>query len=748
MPAHGDWRYEIDLHPAQWRFPAGRSWIAGWLYAGPERAAADIRAWVDDRPFLGLCGLPRPEIERRLLGRDGPPHAGFSFLLEPHRGARWLRLDACDQEGRWEEIHRQEIAAAPDAVPAPAAPPLGSAISDLLIVLLRARRTDPSTPWSQLAGEVLAAHRAAPLNALPNPPFYGALEEPTQTGRTRYGRLPVTGWLAHRERTIVRLTAFADPLQPVPLLYGLPRHDVSGRFGGLRNAGLAQFTGQVDLPAALPQPIGLKIFAELDDGRRELVFHQRFRPQAVAGAEPALPARSLATFLRAAGALHAAARRQHLPGGGWSARITALRNAWHTYRMNAPMRRPATVPRVESRFPAQARHPLEVILVSHNLNLEGAPLFGCEYALHLAALPGWRVRAAAAQDGPVRRRFEAAGIPVEILPVAPLVTARTPLEFDRALAVLARSLDWTRADLIVANTMVAFWAVHLARHLRKPALLYVHETAPVSRFFGPQLAPALIGRVEEAFGLASRVGFIAAATLAVHARLERRGNFRLLPSWIDTTGIDRFAATHDRLALRRQHGLSADATIFANVGSVCERKGQHVFVRAIERFERDLAGAGQALPPRQYLMVGARVGDYLDSLCQEITLRRLTNIILIEETPEPNDFYAASDIFVCSSFEESFPRVLMEAAAFRLPIVSTNVDGVAEMLSADDAWLVPPGDAALLAAAMRAAWDAHLAGDRSRAECAARVVTGKFRAERNLPLHAALAADAADHGRR
>ena len=100
---------------------------------------------------------------------------------------------------------------------------------------------------------------------------------------------------------------------------------------------------------------------------------------------------------------------------------------------------------------------------------------------------------------------------------------------------------------------------------------------------------------------------------------------------------------------------------------------------------------------------------------------------------------------MCSSFEESFPRVLMEAAAFRLPIVSTNVDGVTELLGADDAWLVPPGDAALLAAAMRAALDAHLAGDSSRAERAARVVAGKFSAERNLPLHAALAVEAADH---
>ncbi len=743
MPDHGDWQFEIDIHPEQWRFSAGRSWIAGWLHSRSGRAAADVRAWIDDRPFLGLCGLPRPEIERRFLGREGPPHAGFSFLLEPHRNARLLRVDVCDQSGRWEEIHRQEITVAPETAEATATPPLGEEISDLLISLLRAKHSRPDASWSRLAGEIVAAHRAVPLNTLPNPPFHGALEEPAATGRVKYGRLTVTGWLAHRERTITRLTAFTDPLQPVPLLHGLPRRDVSGLFAGLRNAGHSQFTGHVDVPSGLPQPVSLRIFAELDDGHRELVFNQRFRPQIVTGAEPSLPRFSKATFLRAAGALHAAVRQQHLQPRSWRDLLSALRTVWDTYRAEAAPRRSAAPRRYTAPVPEPARHPLKVILLSHNLNLEGAPLFAYEYARHLAAQAGWQVRVVSPQDGPLRQKFEEAGLPVEIVEVQPLLAARTLAEFDRALAALAARLDWSQADLIVANTMVAFWAVHVARRLRKPSLLYIHESAAVRRFFAPLLAPALLRRVEEAFGQASRVVFIAAATQAVHARLERRGNFQYLPSWIDVARIEQFVAAHDRQALRRQHGLAADAVIIANIGSVCERKGQHVFIQAIDLLQRELAGRGPAPPPRQFLMVGARAGAYLDALRHEIALRGLTNAILIDETPAPYDFYRLSDIFVCSSFEESFPRVLMEAAAFGLPIVSTNVNGVTEMLGPDDAWLVPPGDAGLLAGAMRAALEAHLAGDRTRAERARRLVTEGFNAARTLSLHAALAAETA-----
>jgi glycosyltransferase involved in cell wall biosynthesis len=739
MADQGDWHFAIDIHPDQWCFPAGRSWIAGWLQSRSGRAVADVRAWIDDRPFLGLCGLPRPEIERQQLGRDGPPHLGFSFLLEPHVGARWLRVEACDQSGQWEEVHRREIKVAPEAAPLPAAAPLGKEISALLILLLRARQANPGAPWSKLAGETLAAHRAEPLNTLPNPPFYGALEEPTSTGRTKYGRLTVTGWLAHRERTITRLTAFTDPLQPVPLLYGLPRRDVSGLFAGLKDAEHAQFTGQVDVPFGLPQPISLRIFAELDDGHRELVFNHRFRPQVVAGTEPSLPPLSPATFLRAMGALQAAARRQQVRLRSWITLTATLRGAWAAYRAGALVRQPRHFRRFVATLAALPRRPLHVVLVSHNLNLEGAPLFASEYACHLVAQPGWRVRVVSPQDGPLRQIYENAGIPVDIVDPRPLLSARTPRKFAAEVAAFAAAQDWSQADLVVANTMVAFWAVHVAHRLRKPSLLYIHESATVRRVFEAML----VGPVEKAFGLADRVVFIAASTLTVHARLERNDNFVLVPSWIDVAALQRFAATHDRRELRHQHGWRDDEVVIANIGTVCERKGQHVFLRAIALLQQTLATRGQTRPALRFLMVGARPDPYLDALQQETALRGLDGVEFVPETAFPQIYYHLSDIFVCSSFEESFPRVLMEAAAFSLPIVSTDVNGVAELFGPDDAWLVPSGDATRLAGAMREAVGAHLAGNRTRAERAHAIVAQRYDAARTLPLHAALAAETA-----
>ncbi|MFT3830933.1 MAG: glycosyltransferase family 4 protein [Opitutaceae bacterium] len=758
-----DWQHALEIHPADWRFPAGKSWIAGWLVSRSGRAPADVRAWIDERPFLGLCALPRPDVQQAVAGRADAPAAGFSFLLEPHRGARHLCLEVCDLSGEWEAFTVLPITVADDAPPAPAEPAPNFAA--LLRELLQSHRRNPAAPLAWLAAAVVAEHRAQPLDTEPNPPFWGKLEEPAATGRLKYGRLTVTGWLAHQERAVTALTAVLDPQSPIPLLHGQPRREVSGVFAELRGTENSQFLGNVDLPAGLPLPAALRIFATLDNGHTELVFTRRFRPTIVAGAEPPLPTFSPTLFLRCALALRRAAAAQGLPTSGF---LAAARSAWRTYRDDAPRsighRTPASrLSPLASRLPSSSR-PLRFLLATHNLNLEGAPLFLFEYGRYLAAQPGFTVRLVSPVDGPLRERFVAAGISVQIADLKPALTAGSAEKFRAALARLAEPVgratppgephpprltgdgspypqtsSATRYDIVVANTMVAFWGVHLARKLGVPSLMYVHESSPVRRFFAPLLSPALIPEVEVAFGLADRVAFIAAASMPVHARHERHGNFLYTPSWIDVARLEAYRAAHPRAALRARLGLPADALVVANIGSVCERKGQHIYVRAIELLEREFARAAIALPPRRYLMVGGREGIYLDSLRHDIALRHLDNVEIVPEVDDPFAYYGAADVFVCSSFEEAFPRVLLEAAIFELPIATTDVNGVPEMLASADAWLCPPGDPARLAAAMRGAIESLLANDRTRTARAKSAVLSRFDARTNLPQHLALA---------
>jgi len=734
------WKHALEIFPTGWTFPAGPAWIAGWILDAEGRAPADLRAWVDRRPLLGLHGLPRPEIEQRERGRSGAPFAGFSFLLHPHRGATLLRLEARDAAGEWTEFFRTAITVDPGAPTAPGRAPLANDLARPLLTLLKLQAATPNAALATLAHETLARQLAEPLESLPNPPFHGALEEPTTTGRLRYGRLSVSGWLAHRTARIVRLTALVDAEQEFTLLHGLPREGIDAVFADLPGRETSQFLGHVELPAHIATPALLRIFAELDDGTRHLVFARRFEPRVIAGAETALGTLSRSAFARAAWALRRAAEELRLPRAPWRAQVAALREAWAAYAAEAPP--PRVRAATASPLPPPTGGPVRALVVTHNLNFEGAPWFIFELARHLASQPGCTVEVVSPSEGPLRRAFEQAGLRVHVLDVAAALAARDSTTFRTELARAGAALDWSSYDVVIANTMVAFWAVHLAAAAHRPALLYVHESTPIRRFFEPLVAPALFPEIESAFRRATRVVYTAESTRRVHAHLDT-GNATLLPSWIDVARIDAFVAAHaDRAALRRKHGLDPDATLLVNIGSLCERKGQHVYVRAAARLRDELR---TTYPGRriQFVMVGSRPGPYLEALRQEARAGGLDDVLFLGETGEVFDFYRLADLFVCTSFEESFPRVLLESAAFRLPIVSTDVNGIAEMLQPDEAFLVPPGDRDRLADAIRAALAAHFAGDTSRAERAHAGIIARYGEQNAFPPHVALARAAA-----
>ena len=74
----------------------------------------------------------------------------------------------------------------------------------------------------------------------------------------------------------------------------------------------------------------------------------------------------------------------------------------------------------------------------------------------------------------------------------------------------------------------------------------------------------------------------------------------------------------------------------------------------------------------------------------------------VEHGPELFALYRRADLFVHVARTEGLPQVLIEAQAFGLPVVGTDVGGVAGALGHGEAGLlVPPGDGRALAAAVR-----------------------------------------------
>ncbi len=720
------WKFVVDHHPPDWRFPAGQTWIAGTIQAESGNAITDLRAWLDKKVSFGLHGLPRH-------GEAGLPYSGFSFLLAPPSDATVLRLEACDLTGRWIEFFRTSIKASPEPTPAPTRIRLADSLSALIPDLLRRAARHPERTLASIADDLVTAMDAEPLNAFPNPPFIGALEEPTQIGRVEYCRLSVVGWLTHRTAKITRLTAIVDPLYEVPLAYGNARADIIGKFPELTQHANAAFVGKVDLPAGLNRPILLKIFATLDNGEKHLAFAQRFQPGLMIGAVPTAPPLSVCQFSRAVWTLRCAASRLGLPTTGV---FRAGRAAWANYTGK---------PLPKSAAPGATPHrdqPLRILVVTHNLNFEGAPRLVLELASYLKRQPGISLRVISPTEGPLRALFENAGMAVTVLNVAPALRATTAEEFHVQLNILSGTIDWSGVDLVLANTVVTFWAVHLAHRVRKPALFYVHESTPIPRLFAPLVAPGLIPVVAETLTLAQRVAFTADASRQVCSAQNQRANFRVLPSWLDVAGIQQFSRSHDTASLRAKHGFAPDSIVLLNLGAVCERKGQHVFLQTAELLEPEFR---VRFPKRkiEFVMVGARDDEFLRALKTKMADAKLSTVRFVPETRENYDFHRLADILVCTSFEESSPRVLLEAAIFGTPIVSTDVNGIPEMLSGRDAWLVEPGDRYVLAEAIRQALAAHLAGNTTRADLARQTITSRYDERVSLPRHLALVRETA-----
>jgi glycosyltransferase involved in cell wall biosynthesis len=146
--------------------------------------------------------------------------------------------------------------------------------------------------------------------------------------------------------------------------------------------------------------------------------------------------------------------------------------------------------------------------------------------------------------------------------------------------------------------------------------------------------------------------------------------------------------------LRPRHG---PARLLLCVASLIPRKGHRVLVTALARI-RDLDW--------QLLCIGSldrdrRTVRTLRRTISETGLGR--RITLVGEQPPQvvMHAYQAADVFVLPSFHEGYGMAFAEAMAHGLPIIATDSGAIPETVPPEARLLVPPGDAAALARALR-----------------------------------------------
>lgn len=714
----------------------GGSILHGWLVAKPGRHFTDVRVVAGDAIFPGVYGIPRRDLAEFFKSDQPCLLAGFSVTLNLPAGHYRLVLEACNLGGTWETVDgiEREVTA-PEALPDPEArSPLNAAmIGETLRVMLR-RLADPKLSPAAAAAAIIRESPARHHLQHPPRPFYGHLDQPHLWAFSLFGRLPLTGWVFHESLPIKRVFATTDLLAVQDLKYGRETPFLRQRPGTPAHAGSAGYDGFLDLPAQLPLPATVRVYAELADGSWHLgsvarftVTDQEFIKQPYATYSPL-------RFWLAWRALAAAIDRRgwQLPAGP-DYRNTVLAT-WRDYRVRAPRRLdPRPVPPVPSGGSGSRE---SVHLITHNLNQEGAPLFLLEYARHLHATQGLALSVTSAKEGPLRGAFESLGATVRVVDTAPLFQARDAAALQAAVRLLGHEIDLSGAGLVVANTLSCWWGVHLARQAGRRALLYIHESTPPRAFFHVALPGSAVQVVEESFRLADRVSFLTPTTRRYYTTLSDGSNYCLNPGWIDLARIDAFQAAHPRESLRSRLGLPAGRRLVINVGTVCERKGQHLFARAVAQLWRM---APELAASADFLMVGGRDTPYDRDLADFVRGLNRPNLRIVPETGDVYPYYGAADLFVCSSYEESFPRVVLEAMAFTLPILSTSVHGIPEIVRPDrEAVLVPAGDSAALADGLHRLLASPATG-LTLARAGRARVAAEYDSSILLPRHAALA---------
>lgn len=143
----------------------------------------------------------------------------------------------------------------------------------------------------------------------------------------------------------------------------------------------------------------------------------------------------------------------------------------------------------------------------------------------------------------------------------------------------------------------------------------------------------------------------------------------ILYNGVDSTSFHPDNRQKFRKAVRDQIGLAEDDKIMLFLGSGFERKGLRFAIEALCKMN----------DPKIKLIVVGRDNPRKFKK-QVIRLGVIDKVIFYGSTEEPERLYAAADIFVLPTIYEPFSNACLEAMASGLPVVTSKINGVSELI--------------------------------------------------------------------
>jgi glycosyltransferase involved in cell wall biosynthesis len=370
--------------------------------------------------------------------------------------------------------------------------------------------------------------------------------------------------------------------------------------------------------------------------------------------------------------------------------------------------------------PANPAHKYKIAYVIDGLSMGGAERLMVPILKHLSRTEfDACVCALQSKDGnPMADEIRALGIPVDCLDIKHL----------RDWKALPRLIMYLRAnDVDLVHTQLEF-----ANILGNISAKYLHLSSVCTIHVMPSLAVKTKSKWHQKLEwfvlnhFCDHVISVSEEAKEYHLHISGAspGRISTIYNGIDLSNFSSLDRELERAAVRAELGIPSDANLLTTVAVLRPQKG-------IQYMIRTLSAVLASNPNTYYLVVGN--GSHRDVLIEESNKCGVSDRVIFpgmrQDVPR---LLTASDVFVLPTLTEALPTVLAEAMAAKLPIISSRVGGVPEMIANGvNGCLVEPEDAEGLAQAC----NDLLANPEKRAAMSAegwRIVNQNFNIEKQV----------------
>ena len=230
-------------------------------------------------------------------------------------------------------------------------------------------------------------------------------------------------------------------------------------------------------------------------------------------------------------------------------------------------------------------------------------------------------------------------------------------------------------DIVHAqSTMIALPAFSAKKLLRKPYVVWGRGSdIYLPWLFRSQISKLVLRNTDAAVALTN--------DMKREVQKICHKEVSVIPNGIDLSGFKNLSREDARTKLQ----IKQDEKIVLFVGTLRPVKGLKYLIQAMGIITKQDAGV-------KLLLIGdGEEREYLENLAKQLDLKE--EVIFAGKVPneEVPQYTAASDLFVLPSLSEGFPVTVLEAMASGLPIVTTNVKGLPEIVKeGENGFLVEP----------------------------------------------------------